>query len=313
MQLAHVEYVLTKDEALQSSGMDVPFLLEPLLTPANMSLMLLTAFLVVFGITAAARNGAFKKFLRGFRSRAKASEEFLPLIARLSLGSALIGAGATGVLISPVLVGFEGVVAVLELVTGFCLVAGFLTGPAASMSLIFFGAALARDSYLVGNLDFLALALAFFVLGSSRPGVDDLLGVKFLSPIKKLQPYVPLILRLGVGVSMIFLAIYEKFLNPHTAALVVERYHLTDLVSVSASMWVLSAGVIELVVGLMLMCGWRTRFASMLALAVLTSTFFFFQEPVFAHVTLFGILSMILITGGGAVSLDAYVASKRAS
>jgi uncharacterized membrane protein YphA (DoxX/SURF4 family) len=124
------------------------------------------------------------------------------------------------------------------------------------------------------------------------------------TPIKKWEKYIPLIGRLGLGISMTYLALYEKIFNPHLSELVVSKFHLTSAIGVSPAMWVLSAGIIEFAVGLFIIIGFHTRLTSAIAFVVVTTTFFFFKEEVYAHVTLFGMLSVLFITGGGHYSVD---------
>ena len=114
----------------------------------------------------------------------------------------------------------------------------------------------------------------------------------------------PLILRFGVGFAMIFLAVYEKILNPHLSELVVTNFGLMNVVPVSPEMWVLSTGLIEFAVGLALILGLFTRISAGIAFIVLSLSFFYFGEDVASHITLFGTLSVLFITQGGAWSLD---------
>ena len=118
--------------------------------------------------------------------------------------------------------------------------------------------------------------------------------------------YVP-ILSISIGLALTFLEVYEKILNPHASELVVAKYNLTSAIAVSPEMWVFSVGVIELVVGLFLLIGFKTRLTSAIAFAVLVVTFFYFKEDIFSHVTLFGSLSVLFITGGGIWSIDKYL------
>ena len=99
-------------------------------------------------------------------------------------------------------------------------------------------------------------------------------------------------------------------MNPHASELVVQKYNLTSAIAVSPEMWVFSVGIIELVVGLFLLIGFKTRLTSAIAFAVLVVTFFYFKEDIFSHVTLFGSLSVLFITGGGIWSVDRYLEKK---
>jgi len=103
---------------------------------------------------------------------------------------------------------------------------------------------------------------------------------------------------------MMFLVLYEKFLNPHWSRLVVENYHLTSIIPVSPAMWVLSAGLIEFMIGFMLFIGLKTRIVAAITFFVLSLSFFYFNEAVYSHITFFITLSIIFITGGGKFSID---------
>jgi uncharacterized membrane protein YphA (DoxX/SURF4 family) len=115
----------------------------------------------------------------------------------------------------------------------------------------------------------------------------------------KLSRYAPLVARVGLGFSMAYLAVLEKVLNPHWSEAVVQRYHLQSAVPVSAELWVLGAGLIELAVGLAILLGYRVRLFAAVAFGVLSVSFFFFNESVYSHVTLFATLSIIYILGSG--------------
>lgn len=231
-------------------------------------------------------------------------QDFLPWMARLSIGIALMGAGTASVFFSPVVPAFAPIPFFLIL-TGFFYLIGFLLIPTTIFLIILFFIALSGHFYLFGNLDLLALLVAFLALHDERPGVDDIFGIRLLTILKLPRTWAPLILRIGIGGAMIFLALYEKILNPHFSQLVVDQYALTSVVPVSSQMWVFGAGVIEFLVGLCLLLGYYTRLVSVVAFLILSLSFFYFKESVYSHVTLFGLLSMLLVLGGGKWSLDA--------
>jgi uncharacterized membrane protein YphA (DoxX/SURF4 family) len=176
--------------------------------------------------------------------------------------------------------------------------------------LVLFGIGLSHSLYLVGNADFAAVLIAILIYADNRPGVDHIFGLRFFPRLLQLKKYIPLVLRVGLGGAMIFLAVYEKFLNPHTSEAIVRAFDLTAVIPVSPAMWVLGVGCIELVVGLCILLGFWTRLVSLIAFLVLTLTFFYFGEDVYSHVTLFGVLSVLLTVGGGHASLDEWLHKK---
>ena len=188
--------------------------------------------------------------------------------------------------------------------------AGFLVGPSAVAIIFLFFYALAQDMYMIGAFDMLALVFSLFILDSRRPGIDDILGIPDYTHIKPLKPYLATILRCGVGIAMAYLALYEKILNPNLSVYVVEVTNLTEVIPVSAYMWTFAAGVIELAIGVALIIGLKTRLTSVVALLVLSMSFFYFEESVTSHVTLFGILAIVFILGPGKRSVDEWLHKK---
>ena len=298
MELAHVSYVLAQEERLATTGQDWSFLLSPLHDPWNLALMgstvaFLAALLFAFG-----HIPALIERVRYFRGRARQYADFVPLILRATVAMALIGAGAEHFLVSPTITD-DSIFSLLEMVLGFLLLTGFLLTPATLAALAFVIGALVLHPVLLGNTDLLAAPIAILLLGHNKPGIDDLLGIRMPQLPEKYRALVPLVLRLGLGLALVYLAITEKFLNPHQFAAVVDAYSMTNFVPVSPAMWTLSVGIFELVIGLALILGCRVRTASIIGFIALSLSFFFFQEEVFAHVTLFGGLVVLILTGPG--------------
>jgi uncharacterized membrane protein YphA (DoxX/SURF4 family) len=77
------------------------------------------------------------------------------------------------------------------------------------------------------------------------------------------------------------------------------------VVPVSEGAWILGAGLVEFAVGAALVAGLLTRGTAALAFVVLTTTLFGLpDDPVLAHVTLFGLVSAIFTLGAGPLSVD---------
>ncbi len=307
---AHVGYVLDHPAVEANQGADLVFLAGAF-QPTYIGMMLATILVTGLLLWWLSRNNESVRRMRRIVRQASRYGPFIPWIARLGVGIALIGAGSAGVMISPAVSTPWPWFSTVEVLVGFLILAGFLTSLAAWAALILFLITLLHASYLVGNLDFLALVLSILVLGSSRPGIDDLFSIPFLAPLTKLRASVPLLLRLGIGLGMTYLALFEKLLNPNLSRIVVEQYSLTSVIPVSSSMWVFSAGVIELAVGLFLLLGVLTRATVAVAFLVLSLSFFYFGEAVYSHITLFATLSILFVTGGGSVSLDSWWSSRK--
>jgi len=299
---AHVGYVLSQEQVVEKGGTNFSFLLSPLAQLENVVLLILSLLVITILYRVFHRVFLVKKEWKHIEKTAKSYDKLIPWMLRLSLGIAFVGAGVNGVLISPALPGFA-YISFVQILIGFLFLSGFFLVAAVIAAIFLYVLALGNDFYILGNIELLAASIALWMLAVTRPGVDDLIGIPFYSPFKKLKAYVPLVLRLGIGGAMVFLAIYEKFLNPELAAAVVLEYNLTSAIPVSVELWVLGAGVIELLVGLALLLGFHTRFAAGVAFLVLSLSFFYFREDVASHITLFGVLSVLFTTGGGRLSV----------
>ena len=126
-------------------------------------------------------------------------------------------------------------------------------------------------------------------------------------PIKSATP---ILVRLALGGTLMWLAVTEKAMNPRVSEAVVIDFHLQSLIPVSTAMWVFSVGMIGFAVGLVLFIGFFTRSFSLIAFLMLTLSFLYFREEVVGHVTFFGCLVVLMVTGAGHCSVDSLVAWK---
>jgi len=130
-------------------------------------------------------------------------------------------------------------------------------------------------------------------------------AVPFAGRIKPYKQLAPVILRVGIGIAFIYLGITQKLLRPGEALGVVAKYNLTSVVPVDPALWVIGAGLTEALVGVMLIAGAFTRGFSLVAFGLFTTTLFGLpDDPVVAHISLFGLVSALLITGAGPYSVD---------
>ena len=301
---AHVGYVLDHEDFVSHEGADAQFLIHGVTdSPSSVLVAGLVTLLVVGAIIYWRTRPRSKVLLANVLTKLASYQELLSWMARLSLGIALIGAGTANVFVSPVLMGTP-MIGFIEIVLGFLFLLGFLLPLAYIGSIALFLVGLTHSNYVFGNMDFLALVLSSLLLASARPGLDDILHIKQISLGEKAKDLVPLVLRFGLGIAFIFLAVYEKFMNPHDSALVVQMYHLTNVIPVSPALWVLGAGMVEFLLGVLLIIGFEVRLVAIVSFVVISLSFFYFKESVYSHVTLFGAISMLVVTGAGKYSVD---------
>jgi len=311
--LAHVSYVVDPEKLKSLAGTDWDFLLSPLRDSFYITLILGTVALTLLLFILGERVASFRNACRGMHNRFLLYRSFVPLILRTSLGIALIVAGTKQAIYLPNVPG--DAVSTIEVMLGFCLVIGFFVRPCGIGALAIFFYGLYTSHYLLGTMESAAAALLVAAYGADKPSADDVLQVDLLGempePIWKiLREHVGPLLRLGLGATMIWLAITEKVFMPRVSEAVVIDFKLESVIPVSSAMWVFTVGVLELAVGLLLVVGFFTRTWSIVAFLLLTLSFFYFKEEVAGHVTFFGVLMVLMITGAGRFSLDSLIAHR---
>jgi uncharacterized membrane protein YphA (DoxX/SURF4 family) len=272
---------------------------------------------------------AFRRALDGYR-------DLLPWLVRLAMGLPLVGAGFAGYLFAPTVaapVAVHGLtlgapaLRLFGVTAGFLLLFGLATRLVAATTLLVYLAALAAEPSLLLAVEYVPGLIAIALLGGGRPSADDVVEAmaadgrtvyasvdpayrRVVVPVRRRldphRPLVPVALRIGLGFAFVYLGVTQKLLDPGPAYAVVEKYQLTRVVPVSPSLWVFGAGVTEAAVGLALAAGAFTRASAGVAFLLLTTTLFGLpDDPVLAHVTLFGLVSALLVTGAGPHSADA--------
>ncbi|MBP6926276.1 MAG: DoxX family protein [Candidatus Pacebacteria bacterium] len=305
---AHVAYVADTKTLEATAGTDFTFLLSPFNDTNNIVMMICLLLMLGASYYLAHHLPAFVKELSYVKKQLQSYQDYVPWILRLGLGIMLMGAGMHSVLISPISPTIISVAA-LEFIVGFAVLFGFLLTPGLLIIIGFYLTGLFNNGYMFGNLEVFGSAIALFLIASNKPGFDHLVGIPMLFR-DRLKKYAPLILRIALGGAFIFLAFYEKIFNPHFFSTVVESFNLTSIIPVTPAMWTLSVGLIELIVGLCIIFGFKTRVTSAIAFVVFICTFFFFKESVYSHVTIFAGLSSLFIMGGGYLSIDEHIAHK---
>lgn len=270
------------------------------------------------------------------RGTLRSYDDLLPWLARLAVGLPLVGAGFNGYLYSPMATAeYLGLpvagVRLFGIGIGFLIVFGFATRLAAVLGLLGYAFGLLLDPALLLALEFPAGLAAILLLGGGRPSADhvfsrlaDVDGTFYreVDPVRNtLQPIgdwladadylAPVVVRVGLGVSFVYLGVVQKLLNPGQALAVVAKYNLTGVVPVSPELWVVGAALTETAIGIGLALGLFTRACCGISVFMFVTTLLGLpDDPVLAHVSLFGLVSVLIITGGGAYSLDQRLAER---
>jgi len=315
---AHVRYV--SDEEGGPTGLD--FIVDVLSDPLNAALLGGAAVATLVVALAYLRFRPVRTDLAVLRETLSGYRDLIPWMLRLSLGLPLVGAGFAGYFFSPEV---TWSVRVFQVAIGFFLLFGLATRAVAAVGLLAYLAALPFATDLLLAFEYVPGFIAILLLGGGRPSADHMLNQVAQTPgtiygrfdpvhrlanwfngvVEPYERYAPTVVRAGLGIAFAYLGIVEKLLAPGTGLAVVEKYDLTAVVSVDAGLWVLGAGLTEFALGVALFVGVFTRGGAAVAFLMFTLTLFGLpDDPVLAHVTLYGMVSMLFITGSGPFAVD---------
>lgn len=317
---AHVDYV-----APDAGPRDpAPFLRQALTDPLNVALLAGGALAVGGAMAAWLRWGDRVPDVRVLEATLERYSTFVPWMLRLSLGLPLVGAGFSGFLFTPLI---DTSLRVPLVAIGFLLLLGLATRLAALAGLAtWIGAGIVHGAPLLLTGEYVGGFLAILLLGPGRPSADHMLeslaadagtiyhrldpvhrwAKRFREPITHLRAYAPVLVRVPLGATFVYLGIAEKLLDPGPALALAQELGLAGLLGLPAGTWVLGAGLVEAAVGLLLVLGLFPRATSTTAFLVLTVTLMALpNDPVLPHITLFGLTSVVFTLGAGPWSLDA--------
>lgn len=309
--VAHVGYVT--DE--QPSRDPIGFLLAALGNPLAIGLLVAGAAVVLGALAAWVWLRPLAAAREAFVARAATYRPSVPWMLRLATGLVLIGSGLNRVVFSPTLAVPDWPYLLLTAV-GFLLLLGFAVRAAALVGLALYAVALALDPSLIGMWDLAGGLGAVVLIGPGAPSLDDLLRASFprawggrlatIAPSsERYEDLIPLLVRIGLGGAFAASGIVDKLLIYERALAAVDNYHLTGIVPVAPELWVVGAFAVETALGLAILAGIFTRLAAMVGFAVLTLTLFALpDDPVIAHVGLFGLSSVLVVLGAGRWSVD---------
>ncbi|MEX2534304.1 MAG: DoxX family membrane protein [Trueperaceae bacterium] len=227
-----------------------------------------------------------------------------PMIIGVHLAVPLLIAGVSGTLLAPS-VPLDGAWRyLLGLVqTGIALsffYGGFARPAAVALAVLWLlGFWVASPVAMFENAHFLGFAAFFFLAGRGPFAIDRLIFPK-LEPPAALARYAVTVLRIGVGLSFIVIAFTEKLANLPLALAFLERYPLNFTPSLGVPLpdplFILAAGTVELIIGLLLVFGIFVRETIVVAWLPfnLTLTVFNWVELV-GHLPFYGVMALLLI------------------
>jgi len=326
---AHVEYVTPGGDPIPV----LPWLIDALTTPFILAVLIGGFLATVAGLAGYLYIRPFPADIAAFRQAMDDYEDLLAWLLRLSMGMPMIAAGFEGYLFSPAVeLPYPTALRLFGISVGFFLLFGLATRVTAVWALFVYLVALPYHPQLLLAFEYIPGLLAVALVGGGRPSADAVIArmadddktvysdfdpfyrrvaVPFAERIRPYTELTPVILRVGIGIAFIYLGITQKLMRPGDALAVVDHYNLTAVVPVAPELWVIGAGLTEALVGVMLIAGAFTRGFSLVAFGLFTTTLFGLpDDPVVAHISLFGLVSALLITGGGRYSVDEWIQNR---
>jgi len=329
---AHVEYVTPGGDPIPV----LPWLIDALTTPFILAVLIGGFLSTIAALAAYLYIRPFPADIAAFRNAMTDYEDLLAWLLRLSMGMPMIAAGFQGYLFSPAVeLPYPTALRLFGISVGFFLLFGLATRVTAVWALAVYLVALPSHPQLLLAFEFVPGLIAVALVGSGRPSADAVISrmaddsktvYSDLDPFyrrvavpfaERIEPYTqltPIVLRVGLGIAFIYLGITQKLMRPGDALAVVEWYNLTAIVPVQPELWVIGAGLTEALVGVMLIGGAFTRGFALVGFVLFTTTLFGLpDDPVVAHISLFGLVSALLITGGGSYSVDEWLKNRMGS
>ena len=241
-------------------------------------------------------------------------ERLVPWVPRLlgvHLGVSLLALSLTGAVLDPSVeapAGAAGAAVLLpQVAVGVLLVLGVAVRPAA-LAVVAAGPVLVvlhgpRSLLLCAVLVGIALFLAVVPPQRSRGGAADLCA-------GCLGPAV-LLLRVGAAVSLVSLAVVEKLANPAMGVAMLEQQPVLNLLAplgVSAEQFVVLAGCVELLFGLLVLSGAAPQVVGLVAAVPFTASLALFgSTELVGHLPVYGVLLAFVVLGSSPATADALV------
>lgn len=159
---------------------------------------------------------------------------------------------------------------------------------------------------------FVTLGFALIFIGPSICQLDRLLIQRFKwGEAEKYEHLALPILRVGVGLTLIILALHNKFLNPGLAVAFLEEHHFNFMPyfgfeEFTNLNFALSAGVAEIVFGVLILFGVAARFVTVSLSVFITLTLFQLpQVELIGHIPLIAIAVLLILRGSGEFNFTA--------
>ena len=233
---------------------------------------------------------------------------WVPLVIGVHMGVTLLVSGVNRQLFVPNLELpvnlLGGLLGMVEIAIALSFIYGALARPAAAALALtwIIGTLIFGPLRLIEHTEILGIALFLFATGRGPLAFDMALD-RLNKPLAPLIPYAVPVLRVSLGIALMVVAFTEKLWNIPMGLAFLSEHHFNffpyiGLPSIDDTKFLLIAGTIELIVGLMLITGTYVRLIIVLTLIPfnLTLPFLGWRELV-GHLPTYGILALLLLWG----------------
>ena len=233
---------------------------------------------------------------------------WVPLVIGVHMGVTLLVSGVSRQLFVPNLELpvnlLGGLLGMVEIAIALSFIYGALARPAAAALAItwIIGTLIFGPLRLIEHAEILGIAFFLFTTGRGPLAFDMALG-KLNKPLAPLIPYAVPVLRVSLGIGLTVVAFTEKLWNIPMGLAFLSEHHFNffpyiGLPSIDDTKFLLIAGTVELIVGLMLITGTYVRLIIVITLIPfnLTLPFLGWRELV-GHLPTYGILALLLLWG----------------
>lgn len=197
-----------------------------------------------------------------------------------------------------------GILGLAQIVIALAFFYGALTRPAAvalvmiwALGMLIFGAIEPLEQVIF-------VGIAFFLFASGRgPLAFDMSMERLHRPIDRLVPLATTALRVLTGLGIVIVAFTEKLANVPMGLAFLERYPFNFLTAIGIGgvddrLFILLAGTVELLFGLLLISGVFTRLIILIVWLPFNLTLpFLGWTELIGHLPIYGVMALLLVTG----------------
>ncbi|MDP3645465.1 MAG: hypothetical protein Q8R25_00030 [bacterium] len=282
----------------------------------------LWGFIFFIGFSTIFFMSIFHRFEEAFSPFFTRMKKYAAPVARMTLGVCLIASayngalfgpelpfasfGSAAVTIIPIIFYISGTLITLGLYTRF---AALLLLPVLLLSLIERGTYMPTYANYFGEIFFvIAVGGGLYSLGgNSVRWMPDSLRTYFHMAERYSWPT----LRIGLGISILFAAIFAKFVHSNLALDTIAQYNLDNFFPFDPLFTVLGAFIIESLIGIFFIIGLEIRWNAIFFLFWIFLSLLYFGEAVWPHLVLIGLNIAFILHGYDKYSIEGYFFKKR--